>query len=368
MNVPPVPPPIAWSLVPSAFSSAPLDSPARPRDDGRIMDEYRVALDIYNGPLDLLLYLIRRDEVDIYDIPISRILEQYLHYVEVIHSLDPNVAGEFLVLAATLMEVKTRMLLPVQASEEGEEVPADDLDPRSELVRQLLQYKAFKDAAHELGSAAEIHALRFPRRPDTPDLSEPALELEDVQIWDLVDAFQNVLNSIGQQVRNHEVIYDDTPIELHQTDILDRLDREGPLTFRRIFEGRTGRSEVIGLFLAMLELVRQKRILATQDQSFGEIHIHVNPNPPDFLHEEEEPETAEGEAIEGEAAENEATENEAAENEAAEDEAAGNETAKPLSPGGEVPERSEGGEGALPERKSPDRPTGQTAPRGHGPL
>jgi len=243
------------------------------------MNEYRVNLDIYDGPLDLLLYLIRRDEVDIYDIPIARITEQYIRYVELLKELDPNLAGEFLVMAATMMEIKTRTLLPAPSPGEGDE-GAELVDPRAELVRQLLEYKAFKDAASDLGDAAAEQAMRFPRRPHAVPHDEAELELEDVQIWDLVDAFTKVLESIGQSEATHEVIYDDTPVELHATDILDRLGRDGPITFARIFEGRTARSEVVGLFLALLELIRVGKILVVQEENFGQIRVLLNPDPP----------------------------------------------------------------------------------------
>lgn len=239
------------------------------------MTDYRVNLEIYNGPLDLLLYLIRRDEVDVYDIPISRITEQYVQYVEVLQGLDPNLAGDFLVMAATLMEIKTRLLLPSAPPEEGGSGDEEGigLDPRTELVRQLLQYKAFKDAADDLRQAGEHQSMRFPRRPSLELPDEPEVELDDVQIWDLVDAFGRLMSSIGHTPRQHEVIYDDTPLELHQDDIMDRLGREGRLTFTKIFEGRTRRTEIVGLFLAVLELVRQKRIRAAQDENFGQIVI-----------------------------------------------------------------------------------------------
>jgi segregation and condensation protein A len=245
------------------------------------MSEYRVSLEIYNGPLDLLLYLIRRDELDIHDIPIARITQQYVSYVELLTDLDPNLTGEFLVMAATLMEVKTRMLLPAAVIEEGHE-EENELDPRADLVRQLLQYKAFKDAAGDLSTAAELHSQRLPRKPGKLDLSDQKeVDLEDVQIWDLFDAFRNVMESIGQLNRQHEVIYDDTPVELHAEDILHRLKTDGSMTFARIFEGRTRRTEVVGLFIAVLELIRLKKILAVQPDNFDEIAIELNPNPPE---------------------------------------------------------------------------------------
>jgi segregation and condensation protein A len=245
------------------------------------MSGYRVNLDIYSGPLDLLLFLIRREEVDIYDIPIARITAQYIKYVDVLQQLDPNMAGEFLVMAATLMEVKTRLLLPAAPAEEGGPAESLEVDPRAELVRQLLEYKAFKDAAGDLRDAADVQALRFPRRPAAPEDDGREVDIEDVHLWDLLDAFGKVMDSIGATKPLHQVIYDDTPVELHAADIIDRLQREGALTFTRIFEGRATRTEVIGLFLALLELVRLKKVFIGQGDNFGEINVVLNPNPPE---------------------------------------------------------------------------------------
>jgi segregation and condensation protein A len=193
-----------------------------------------------------------------------------------LQQINPDVAGEFLVLAATLLEIKTRMLLPSSSREEAQEGLM--LDPRAELVRQLLQYKAFKDAAGLLEDAAEQHAARYPRTPPVPDADPSALDLADVQVWDLVEAFGKLLESIGHRPTHHQVIYDDTPLELHQEDLLDRLRREGPLRFSEVFQGRT-RSEMVGLFLALLELVRLHKIVASQKAAFGEIHVYVSPAP-----------------------------------------------------------------------------------------
>ncbi len=246
------------------------------------MKEYRVNLDVYNGPLDLLLWLIRREEVDIYDIPIARVTEQYLQYVELIRRLDPNLAGDFLVLAATLMEIKTRMLLPRPTIEDADGDAGDDaLDPRAELVRQLLQYKAFKDAADKLAEAADHRARRFEHRPAVPDAEPEELELDDVGIWELFEAFSRLLEQIGQEPGRHEVIYDDTPIEVHAEDLLDRLTQAGPLRFAEVFEGAVERSEIVGMFLAMLELARRRRVRIRQDGSFGEIVLALNPDADD---------------------------------------------------------------------------------------
>ena len=243
------------------------------------MDEYRVNLEAYNGPLDLLLYLIKREEVAIYDIPIARITEQYLAYVELLKQLDPNVVGDFLVLAATLMEIKARMLLPIPPPEEGEEEGLGD--PRADLIRQLLEYKAFKDAAGELRDAADVQAQKLPRGPaERRTDADKGIELGEVQIWDLFDAFSKIMEAIGHRATDQEVIYDDTPIELHAADIVDRLRREPDMTFRQVFEGRTVRSEIVGLFMALLELIRRGKVLFRQEANFGHIHVTLNPDPP----------------------------------------------------------------------------------------
>jgi segregation and condensation protein A len=244
------------------------------------MDDYRVNLDVYNGPLDLLLYLIRRDEVDIHDIPIVRITEQYVEYVNVLQQLDPNLAGEFLVMVATLIEIKTRMLLPARSAEEADGEEGDALDPRAELVRQLLEYKAFKDAAGDLRELADQQSLRFARRPVRPEFDDEDRELEDVQVWDLFDAFTRLLESIGAAETTHQVIYDDTPVHVHAEDLLERLAAEGPIRFESVFAPATSRTERIGMFLAVLELCRQNRILAVQGDNFGQIQLELHPDPP----------------------------------------------------------------------------------------
>lgn len=261
-------------------------------------EDYRVQLDIYNGPLDLLLYLIRKDEVDIYDIPIARITDQYIQYVTLLQQMDPNLAGEFLVMAAMLMEIKSRMLLPrAPEEEEGGEV----IDPRSELVRQLLEYKRFKDAAGWLAEAAENQASKFPRVPVLPEVPNE-IDLEDIHIWDLVEAFSRLLQATLGGVL-HEVEKDDTPLALHQQDIVDRLQREGPLPFSRIFEGRTRRTELIGLFLAMLELIRQGIVRIEQDEPFAEIYLFMKVDLPDEEPKAEEPQEISAQPVTEQAAE-----------------------------------------------------------------
>ena len=238
-------------------------------------DDYKVQLDVYQGPLDLLLYLIRREEVDISDIPIARIADQYCRYVEVLQKMDINLAGEFLVMAASLMEIKSAMLLPRPPAIEDD---GEDLsDPRVELIRQLLEYKAFKDAAADLGESRKEEADRFQRTgrqlPDGVVIDPAELDLGDVQIWDLLGAFQRVMNQVLAGPARHDVIYDDTPVDLHAEDILEMVRRLGGLTFEQVFEGRSHRSEIIGLFLALLELIKLQRVRIVQSADFRGIVI-----------------------------------------------------------------------------------------------
>jgi len=239
---------------------------------------YRVNLDIFAGPLDLLLYLVRKEEVDIYDIPIATITDQYIRYIEMLKSLDIDLAGDFLVMAATLMQIKSAMLLP--QAEPGSALldgQADDLaDPRAELIRQLLEYKKFKDAANLLSDAADRQRDRFPRsdsiierlRPGT----EPQVDIDQVSIWNLLEAFDSIMKATGV-VRTINHIKDDTPIDLYQIEILHRLQSEGRMSFERIFESVANRIVMIGLFLAILELIRENLVLSEQRAHSSSIYF-----------------------------------------------------------------------------------------------
>jgi len=242
--------------------------------------DYRVNLEIFAGPLDLLLYLVRKEEVDIYDISISKITDQYIRYIELLKSLDIDLAGDFLVMAATLMQIKSAMLLP---KAEPDQLQDDDLsDPRTELIRQLLEYKKFKDAANLLNAAADEQKERFPR-PGTiveklkPD-AEPEIDMEQVSIWDLLEAFDTICKATGN-VRDISSIQDDTPIDLYQIEILHRLQTEGPMTFERIFESKTSRYMLVGLFLALLELIREK-LAWVEQASDSSIYVRSLTNEP----------------------------------------------------------------------------------------
>ena len=237
--------------------------------------DYRVQLDAYAGPLDLLLYLIRKEEVDIYDIPISHVTEQYLGYLDILQMVDVNLGGEFLVMAATLMEIKSRTLLPREEMPEDEEME----DPRSELIRQLLEYKRFKDAARHLETLSEEQGKKFPRPfsffpaaevEETP--GAPDNFLEGVDVWDLITAFSNILQQTTLEPI-HQIDYDEIPLHILKDEIVEKLRPVGSLRFIELFEDARDRSTVVGIFLGLLELVRQKMIAVFQTADFAEIRV-----------------------------------------------------------------------------------------------
>ena len=238
------------------------------------MSDYRINLEVFAGPLDLLLYLVRKDEVDIYDIPVARITEQYIAYIDMLAAMDIDVAGDFLVMAATLMEIKSAMLLPREEVEAADTEKSDD--PRAELIRQLLEYKKFKDAANLLDDSALQQSLRHSRPSSVIDKlkpdAEPEVDLEQISIWDLLEAFDSIMKATGRGA-SYRNITDDTPIDLYQIEILHRLQSEGSMSFKRIFESKTNKLVLLGLFLGLLELIREKLVWAQQEQSLGEIYI-----------------------------------------------------------------------------------------------
>jgi len=235
---------------------------------------YNVELDVYRGPLDLLLYLIRRAEVDVYDIPIAEITAQYLAYIDLMREVNITVAGEFVVMAATLMEIKSKMLLP---RGELDDLDEEEEDPRADLVRQLLQYKRFKDAAMMLGEAADEQSRKFPRPPvDNEVLGlEPQQEEDifaDVSLWDLLTAFSKVLKETSLN-RPHTIYDTHRPLKYFMVMVLEALREQQKLRFSELFVDMKDRFEVIGVFLALLELIRLRRAKVEQAREFGEIYL-----------------------------------------------------------------------------------------------
>jgi segregation and condensation protein A len=238
--------------------------------------EYQVELDIFKGPLDLLLYLVKRNEVDICDIPVAKIAEQFLGYMNVIQLLDVEWAGDFLVMAATLLEIKSRMLLP-----RSEEMSAEEEDPRLELVRQLIEYKKFKDAAAVLEEHAERQQARLARLPiELPAAPDPSQQpLQHVELWDLVSAFGRLMRETAA-LQPRQIVMDETPIQVHMERIVELLTEQGRLAFAALFTPPHTRGRLLGLFLAILELIKSRRILAEQPEPFSEIWVSLAPPAP----------------------------------------------------------------------------------------
>jgi len=232
--------------------------------------EYKVKLEVFEGPLDLLLYLIKKDEVDIYDISIERITQQYLEFMEAFKILDLEIAGEFVVMAANLIYIKSRSLLPLHVQPPEEEAEEDD--PRWELVRQLIEYKKFKDAAAQLGKRELEQSNLFTRLPEGAD-SPVERPLGDVSVFDLISAFNNVLKRIQQRVDLREIFEENFTVS-DKIDLIMKLTGSGvPLFFNELFSSAASRTEIVVTFLALLELIRLKQLTARQDDPFGDIEL-----------------------------------------------------------------------------------------------
>jgi segregation and condensation protein A len=235
---------------------------------GGAFADYQVVLDTFRGPLDLLLYLVKRDEVDVLDIPIARVAGEFKRHLDLLALVDVERAGDFIVMAATLVEIKSKMLLP--RPEETAVEPEDD--PRRELVRQLLQYKRFKEAAARLEALAEEQSHRLPRTAPPPATRAGPQALEAVELWDLVSAFGRLMQeTLAQQPQ--AVVVDHTPLHVHMENVLEMLRRTSPLTLAELFAPPHTRSRLVGLFLAILELAKGRRIVPCQGEQRGEIVV-----------------------------------------------------------------------------------------------
>jgi segregation and condensation protein A len=238
---------------------------ASERDDEARRDSYRVKLEIFEGPLDLLLYLIKKDEIDIYDIPIARITEQYLAYLELMKELDISVAGDFLVMASTLIYIKSKTLLPPEPKVDGE----DDLgeDPRAELIERLLEYQKFKSASQMLYSRGEIESACYTRGPLETDSSNPEVS---TTLFDLLRVFREVLKRAEAQIEM-EIARDEMTIAEKLAQIHAMLEELERINVRELFEMSRSKRELIITFLALLELVKEWKIYLTQSEPFGDI-------------------------------------------------------------------------------------------------
>ena len=233
--------------------------------------DYKVRLDIFEGPLDLLLYLVKEQEVDIYEVSLERITQQYLAFMEAFKMLDLELAGEFLVMASNLLYIKSRSLLPVDQQPPEEE--ADEDDPRWELIRQLVEYKKFKEAAAQLGDREALQNSAYARMAESAE-PPPERPLGEVSIFDLINAFNNVLKRLAAKGEDLREIFEENYTVSDKIDLIMKLTGSGvPLKFEELFAGAASRSEIVVTFLALLELVRLKQLRCSQEGPFGEIEL-----------------------------------------------------------------------------------------------
>ncbi len=232
---------------------------------------YKVRLEIFEGPLDLLLFLIKRDELDIYDISLERITSQYLEYLQAFKELNIDVAGEFVVMAANLIYLKSRSLLP--ADQQPPEEDVDEDDPRWDLIRQLIEYKKFKEAAEGLQQRELEQERIFARVGDDLISPEAPLRLGEVGIFQLINAFQNVIKRLEAQEDLREIFGEHFTVSDKIDWILQRVAAGSTVRFSELFAQIASRVEIVVTFLALLELIRLKQVRATQSNPFNEIEI-----------------------------------------------------------------------------------------------
>lgn len=240
------------------------------------MAEYKIKFEVFEGPLDLLLHLIKKEEVDIYEVDLTRLATQFIEYIDVMRVLDLEIAGEFLVMASTLMYIKSRELLPrdLQA-QTGEEEEGED--PRWELIRQLVAYKKFKDAAAQLQLREIEQENIFPRLPARPDVPPPAAPKSEASLFDLINAINTVLKRLGQHPDLREIFEDKWTVSERIEFLVKLTSEKGLVKFSDLFADATSRSEVVCTFLALLELIRLKQLVCLQPEDFGEIEITKAP-------------------------------------------------------------------------------------------
>jgi segregation and condensation protein A len=250
------------------------------REDEERRDSYRVKLEIFEGPMDLLLFLIKKDEIEIADIPIAHITEQYLQYLNLMQELDIAVAGDFLVMASTLIYIKSKMLLPPDPKIAGEE----DLneDPRAELVERLLEYQKYKSASQMLYSRLEIESAVYTRGALDTDKSNPEVS---ATVFDLLRVFNEILRRAESEIEM-EIARDEVTMAEKLAQIHALLDAHEEINVRELFEASRSKRELILTFLAFLELVKEWKVYILQRELFGEIFARKRTDPPPAIKEE----------------------------------------------------------------------------------
>jgi len=239
------------------------------------MQTYRVEIDFFKGPLDLLLYLVRRDELDPRNLPLARIVHEFDRFIELLEFLDLEMIGDFVVMASTLAEIKSRLVLPVPEEEDIPDGEIVDDDPSSDLIKRLLEYRKYKQAASALEEHAAEWQERYPRlSSDRPRVgNEPAADLiKEVELWDLVSALARVLEKkiIEQETKIRD---DDTPISVYVEQVATLVRQQERVAFTSLFEDATRKSQIVGIFLAILELLRHHGFRAEQAADFDEIWV-----------------------------------------------------------------------------------------------
>lgn len=234
-------------------------------------NEFAVSLPAFEGPLDLLLYLIRRSEVDIYDIPIETVTRQYIEILGSMEELDLEIAGEFFVMAATLMYIKSRLLLPKKDQGTNEDVEDEAIDPRWELVQQLLEYKKFKEAATEIEALILNSNEKIPRlgpRDALEAIDRPLLPVERIELW---NTFNLVLRRLAERITEGEIHAEQVTVADRMELILLRLKDQKQFLFSELFEASTSLNTIVATFLAVLELTRLGQMHIVQDKAFADI-------------------------------------------------------------------------------------------------
>lgn len=234
--------------------------------------DYQVRLDSFEGPLDLLLHLIKKHEIDIMNIPIALITEQYLQYIEMMKLLNLDLAGEYILMTATLMHIKSKMLLPPADDEESEE---DEEDPREELIRRLLEYKKYKEASQDLEAMDILDRDNFLKgyvEEAETDQEEDEDACHDVSLFDLLEALNDVLKSV-RTFKSHEVELEKISVKEKMDSIIENLKKEGNITFQSLFNNASTKGDMVATFLALLELIKSKAVRAFQGETFGIIRI-----------------------------------------------------------------------------------------------
>jgi segregation and condensation protein A len=244
------------------------------------MADYKVKFEVFEGPLDLLLYLIKKEEVDIYQVNLTKLATEFIEYIEVMRLLDLEIAGEFLVMASTLMYIKSRELLPVDQQVVAEDDDEGD-DPRWELIRQLVEYKKFKDAAARLQEREAMQEQIFPRLPAKPEFEmETPAPKAGVSIFTLINAVNSILKRINTREELRDIFEDKWTVSEKLEHLVQLISAEPVVSFSSLFAAATSRSEVVVTFLALLELIRLKHVIVLQPENFGDIEIRQAPPAP----------------------------------------------------------------------------------------